>query len=108
VEPGVSPHLAPDPSKPAVQNRERWAQIGIVVQFLALIRTLGEVFRLRYLRGAALQIADIQPFVVGAAIAAVLSLVAVVLYFGRRYSAVVAVAGLTVVVLLVYKLVFMT
>lgn len=25
----------------AAQNRERWAQIGIVVQFLALIRTLG-------------------------------------------------------------------
>jgi hypothetical protein len=91
----------------AMQNNLRWAQVGIVVQFLALIRSLGEVFRLRYLRGAALQIADIQPFVVGAAIAAVLGLVAVLLYFGRRYTAVVAVAGLTVAVLLVYKFVFM-
>jgi len=91
----------------AAQNRERWAQIGIVVQFLALIRTLGEIFRLQSLRGAMLQISDIHPFVVGATIAAVLCLVAVVLYFARRYTAVVAVAGLTVVVLLVYKLVFM-
>ena len=91
----------------ATQNRERWAQLGIVVQFLALIRALGEFFRLRYFRGAALRVPDVHPFLVGATITAVLCLVAVLLYFGRRYTAVVAVAGSTVVVLLVYRFGFM-
>lgn len=74
--------------------------------FLALIRTLGEIFRLQHFRGDALQVADIRPFVVGAAISAVLALAAVLLYFGRRYTAAAAVAGLTIGVLLLYKFVF--
>lgn len=89
------------------RNRERLAQIGIVVQFLALNRNLVEFYRLRHLRGAALQIAEVRPFIDGALITAVLCLLAVVLHFGRRHVASVLVAALTVVLLLAYKLAFM-
>jgi hypothetical protein len=87
----------------ALGNRERWAQIGIVIQFLALLRCLAEVFRLQALRGAELQIPEIRPFVTAATIAAVLGLVAVLLYFMRRFSGVLGVAALTFVAMLVYK-----
>lgn len=32
-------------------TKERWAQIGITTQFLIVVRTLGEIFRLRYVHG---------------------------------------------------------
>lgn len=87
----------------SVDRRQRWAQAGIVVQFLALVRTLGEFFRLRHLRGAALTLAEVEPYVVGATITAVLCFAAVVLYFARRHTTAVAVAAATVLVLLVYR-----
>jgi hypothetical protein len=83
---------------------ELWARIGITVQFLALVRTLGEVFRLNYVRGGGLTFADARPYVVGAVIAAVLCWMAVSLYFFRRFRLTIAVAAATVVVLLAYKL----
>jgi hypothetical protein len=89
-------------------NRKRWAQVGIVVQFLALIRALGEFFRLQHVRGAALQIADVRPYVVGATISAAFSLVAVLLYFTRRYTGSLAVAVFALLVLLVYRFAFMS
>jgi hypothetical protein len=33
-------------------TRERWAQLAITTQFLIVIRTLGEFFRLKYVLGA--------------------------------------------------------
>src|ERR1700740_3836776 len=33
-------------------TRERWSQIGITIQFLVIVRSLGEFFRLRHLHGA--------------------------------------------------------
>ena len=92
----------------AGMNRTRWAQVGIVVQFLALIRALGEFFRLQHVRGAALQIADVRPYVVGAMISAVFSLGAVVLYFARRYTASLGVAVFALLVLLIYRFAFMS
>lgn len=32
-------------------TRERWAQIGITTQFLIVVRTIGEIFRLRQVQG---------------------------------------------------------
>ena len=90
------------------EKGRRWAQLAIVVQFLALLRTLGEVFRLEYVRGAGLRLSEIQPFLITGLLTAVLCFAAVVLYFLRWYRGAAATGAATVVVLLVYKFAFMS
>jgi hypothetical protein len=94
--------MAPDASPTRVH---RLAQLGICVQFLALVRSLAEVFRLRHVQGPALDLATVVPYVGGALLAAVLTWVAVLCYFVRRDRAAIAVAVLTILALLVVKLV---
>jgi hypothetical protein len=86
-------------------TRERWAQIGITVQFLILVRTLGEIFRLRHVEGASFSAAVAMPFVGGALIGACFCWTSVTLYFFRRYTLSACIVPATVVVLLVYKMV---
>ena len=88
-----------------MRNAQRWAQAGITIQFLALVRCLGEVYRLRGLRGGALALEDVQPFIAGALVAAVLCWAAVTLYFFGRHRAAAAVAALTVAALVALKVV---
>jgi len=61
------------------------ALIGIVVQFAALIRCLGEFYRLKYTLGPALTIARVEPFVFGSLLTAIFLLGAVLAYFWSRY-----------------------
>jgi hypothetical protein len=86
---------------------ERWARIGITVQFLALVRNLGEYFRLRHTQGPTLALTTVEPFLVGALITALLCWLAVTLYFVRRYRAALTVAAVTVAVLVGYKIFLM-
>jgi len=86
------------------KRAHRLAQVGICVQFLALVRTLAEVFRLRHVQGPALDVATLIPYVGGGLLAAVLTWIAVVCYFAGRDRAAVAVAGLTIVALLAVKI----
>lgn len=81
------------------------ARIGITVQFLALVRTLAEYFRLKHVRLGHFTLSSGEPYVTGALIAAVLCWLAVTLYFFHRYRAATAVAAATVVILLAYKLI---
>lgn len=90
-----------------MRNARRWASVGITIQFMALVRCLGEVYRLRWLRGSALALADVQPFIAGALVAAVLGWAAVTLFFFARYRASVAVAALTVAALIALKVVLL-
>lgn len=85
-------------------TRERWAQIGITTQFLIVVRTLGEIFRLRHILGTSFSAAVAMPYVGGALIAACSSWVGVTLYFFRRYTLSAWIALATVVILLVYKI----
>ena len=85
-------------------TRERWAQIGITVQFLIVVRTLGEFFRLRHVLGASFSAAVAAPYVGGALIAACSCWASVTLYFFRRYTLSVSIALATIVILLVYKI----
>ena len=85
-------------------TRERWAQLGIMVQFLIVLRTLGEIFRLRHIYGASFSVAAVMPYVGGALIAACSCCVGVIAYFFRRYAASAWIALATVLVLLVYKI----
>jgi hypothetical protein len=86
-------------------TRERWAQIGITIQFLIVVRTLGEIFRLRHVHGATFSAAAAMPYVGGALIAACSCWAAVTLYFLRRYALSAWIALATVVILLAYKIV---
>ena len=61
------------------------ALIGVGAEFAALIRCLGEFYRLKYTLGPALTIARIEPFVLGSLVTAIFLLGAVLSYFWSRY-----------------------
>ncbi|MGH9528317.1 MAG: hypothetical protein ACRD2S_00185 [Terriglobales bacterium] len=86
-------------------TKERWAQIGITTEFLIVVRTLGEFFRLRHVLGANFSITVAAPYVGGALIAACSGWAGVTCYFFRRYTLSAWVALATVPILLVYKVV---
>jgi hypothetical protein len=87
-------------------TRERWAQIGITIQFLIVVRSLGEVFRLRHVNGANFSVATAMPYIGGALIAACSCCAGVILYFLRRYRLSAWAALGSVAVLLTYKIIF--
>jgi hypothetical protein len=85
-------------------SKERWAQIGITTEFLIVVRTLGEFFRLRHVLGANFSTAIATTYVGGALIAACSCWAGVTLYFFRRYTLSAWIALGTVLILLVYKI----
>jgi hypothetical protein len=85
-------------------TRERWAQLGITLQFIIVVRTLAEIFRLRHVHGAGFSAAAAMPWVGGALIAVFFCWAGVVLYFFRRYALSAWIALGAVLVLLVYKI----
>jgi hypothetical protein len=84
-------------------TKERWAQIGITIEFLIVVRTLGESFRLRHFQGANFSTATAALYVGGALIAACSCWVGVTLYFFRRYALSAWITLVTIPVLLLYK-----
>jgi hypothetical protein len=86
-------------------TRERWAQLGITVQFLIIARTLGEILRLKYTHGTSFSALAMVPYAGGALIATCFCWISVTLYFFRRYVASALIALLTVLLLLAYKIV---
>lgn len=85
-------------------TRERWAQIGITAQFLIVVRTLGEFFRLRHALGTGFSTTVAAPYIGGALLAACFCWASVTLYFFRRYLLSAWIALAAVVILLVYKI----
>lgn len=83
---------------------ERWAQGGIGVLFLVLLRTLGEYFRLRAVLGPERGLAAFAPFLPALLLAVLGTAAAVLLFFARRFRTAVGAAAATVLVLLAYKL----
>ncbi len=88
-------------------NTKRLAAFGLTAQFLALIRTLGEVFRIRHFSPARYTLATIEPFVGAALLTAVLVAVAVAAFAVGRHRTAVAIAAANIAALFVYKVVFM-
>jgi uncharacterized membrane protein len=101
IERGVSPMRPEAFSKRA----HRLAQVGICVQFLALVRTLAEFFRLQHVQGKTLQVATVAPYVGAGLLAAVLTWAAVLCYFAGRDHAALGVAGVTILALVIIKIV---
>src|SRR5215469_7876721 len=85
-------------------SKERWAQIGITTEFLIVVRTLGEFFRLRHVHGANFSTAVAALYVGGALIAACSCWAGVTIYFFRRYTLSAWITLATVPVLLAYKI----
>ena len=86
-------------------TKECWAQIGITTEFLILVRTLGEFFRLRHVHGTTFSTGLAALYVGGALIAACSCWAGVTFYFLRRYRLSTWITLATVPVLLVYKIV---
>lgn len=86
-------------------TKERWAQIGITVEFLIVVRTLGEFFRLGHVLGANFSTAVAMPYISGSLIAACSCWASVTSYFLRRYTLSTWIAMATVPILLMYKIV---
>jgi hypothetical protein len=81
----------------------RIAQLGVVVQFAALVRCLGEYFRLKYSAPESFSVARVEPFVLGALVSAVFALAGILFYFGENYKITVAIAVLNVGTLLILR-----
>jgi len=86
-----------------LNRSRRMAQVGIVIQFAALIRCLGEYFRLKYFFAEKLSFTHVEPFVIGAVVTAILALVAVLFYFAEKYPFTAVVASLNVIILFVLR-----
>ena len=85
-------------------TKERWAQIGITIEFLIVVRALGEFFRLKHVQGTSFSIAVAALYVGGALIAACSCWAGVTIYFFRRYTLSAWITLATVPVLLAYKI----
>jgi len=68
---------AAGPVSSSATRAHRLAQLGICVQFLALVRSLGEVLRLQHVHGGALPVSSVAPYVGGGLLAALLTWAAV-------------------------------
>ncbi len=85
------------------RTAEPWARVGLVVQFLALIRCLGEYFRLKHGQGPAFIAADNEVYILAALVMAVFTAAAVAAYILRRPWWTAALAVLSVITLIVMK-----
>lgn len=92
--------MTPEPG----DGRRRYAMWAISVLFLALMRTLAEVYRLRLVQGRDFTFTAADPFIRGAMLAAGGCWLAVGLFFLRRYAWAVAAVLLTIGLMLAYKL----
>jgi hypothetical protein len=97
-------HKATHPATIFPVTRERWAQIGITTQFLIVVRSLSEIFRLRHFHGATFSAEVAMPYVGGVLATACLCWLGVTLYFFHRYTLSAWIALATVVILLAYKI----
>ena len=74
------------------------------MQFLVVVRTLGEFLRLKHVQGASFSAEAATHYVGGALIAACFCWASVTLYFFRRYTLSFCITLAAVVTLLVYKI----
>ncbi len=86
------------------KNNIKLARIGILVVFLALIRTLSEPFRLHHFSPLPLNFNTLHPYITGALVASIGLFVMVLLSFFSKHTAVLIIAVLTILALFVIKI----
>lgn len=82
---------------------QRFTEISIVLLLVIVVRSLGEVFRLRYIYGAALSVPMLMPFVTGALFASLAAIMVSTSYFVGRYKLAIAVALAAIASLFLYR-----
>jgi hypothetical protein len=92
-----------DSTRMARISARRLSELAITGLFLALIRTLAEYYRLRYVRGTALALAEVAPYITGGLMAALGAWAAVVAYFIGRYRVATGIVVAVVAGMIVYK-----
>jgi hypothetical protein len=80
-----------------------WARIGICIQFAALIRCLGEYFRLKHFAAVQFSIVHIGPYILGALVTAILALAGILFYFAEKYRLTTITAAFNIVILFVLR-----
>jgi hypothetical protein len=80
-----------------------WARIGIAIQFAALIRCLGEYFRLKYFVAEKFSVIHVEPFMIGALVTAILALAGILFYFVQKFSLTAITSAVNVVILFVLR-----
>jgi hypothetical protein len=85
----------------------RFAVVGITAQFLALVRILSEVFRLKFFDVAHYTLLGLEPFIGAALFTAVLVALAVAMYALGRVRVALMIAVVNIVVLFMYRVAFM-
>lgn len=83
----------------------RTTQFSVGLLLVIVIRSLGEVLRLRYVHGDGLAVAQVGPFVIGALVAAAAALAVVTLHFLYFDKTGLAVTISTILGLLIYKVI---
>ena len=81
--------------------------MGITAQFLALVRILSEVFRIKYFDVARYTLAGLEPFIGATLLTAVLVALAVATFALGRERIALTIAVFNIVALFVYKVAFM-
>lgn len=84
-------------------SAQRLAQVCIGILLLIVVRSLSEYFRLQYVHGDTLAIAQLKPYVAGALFAAVALALALMCYLAALYRISIAVTAATVAALIAYK-----
>ena len=85
----------------------RFAVVGITAQFLALVRILSEVLRIKYFDVARYTLVGLEPFIGAALFTAVLVALAVATFALARERVALTIAVFNIVALFVYKVAFM-
>jgi hypothetical protein len=82
------------------------SKIAVIAIFMALIRCIGECFRLQYLASHSLLFDDLKPFLIGALVAAIACFINTFLVFYSKYKSILVVSVLTIITLLIVKSMF--
>ena len=85
-------------------TKERWAQIGVTIDFLIITRALAEIVRLKHIHGASFSTATAILYIGGALMAVCACWIGVTFYFFRRYVLSAWITIAVVPLLLAYKM----
>src|SRR5215813_10985618 len=88
-------------------SRPQVAWLAVAAQFLALIRILSEIFRIKQFEPARYTLTTIEPFVGSALFTSCCAAVSVGLCATGRLRSAIFIAALNILTLLVYKVAFM-
>jgi hypothetical protein len=88
------------------KNEKKISRASIVIIFLALIRMLSEVFRMRYYSLIPLTYDQIKPFILGALVSAIALLLMTLSSFWSKHKIITIIAILVIILLLAIKKIY--